>query len=136
VTNFLDAESLGVVVIIGMFAFVAFNKKTSRDLYSLAVHLFFMGWLYKICALFESHELAATISWFLYVSLLITLGFWRNLKKVRTLSFITLLIVTAKLLFVDINNVSPLIRIVILLALGGILLGLSYRFGSEGKEKV
>lgn len=136
VTGLFDAESLGALIVISMFAFVALKKKSVRDLYGLAVHLMFMGWIYKMCSLYDTQEMAATVSWFLYVSVLITLGFWKNIKKIRTVSFITLLVITAKLLFFDITNVSPLIRTVILLVLGGILLGLSYRFGmSENENK-
>lgn len=69
---------------------------------------------------------AVSLSWIVYASLLIGLGFWLNIRLVRYCGLTVIGATVGKVLLVDLAGTSPGIRVGVLMALGLAMLGGGY----------
>jgi uncharacterized membrane protein len=100
---YLAAEALGNVFVLAAF---------SLELYSLA----------------HQSQLPLTLFWLLYGAALLALGVLRHAAFTRLEGFVSISLAVFKAFLVDLSEVDPGVRIVSFLALGVVLLGISYAY--------
>ncbi|TFG74940.1 MAG: DUF2339 domain-containing protein [Flavobacteriales bacterium] len=76
----------------------------------------------------ESYKLGLTILWGLYALLLIVLGIWKKKKHLRIAAIVLFSATLLKLFFYDIAHLSTLSKTVVLIALGVLLLIISFLY--------
>jgi Predicted membrane protein (DUF2339) len=94
--------------------------------YRLCVHAAFLGWLWRELSVLPNGDAYVTIAWGLYTVTLLVAGLQLTRSRLVIVGMVTLLVVVAKLLLVDLINLDAVWRILLFLGFGGIFLVLSY----------
>jgi uncharacterized membrane protein len=76
----------------------------------------------------ETYKLGLSILWGLYALLLIVLGIWKRKKYLRVLAIIVFGITLIKLFFYDISHMETIAKTIVFLALGVLLLIISFLY--------
>jgi uncharacterized membrane protein len=71
-------------------------------------------------------DASISIAWTIYALVLMTVGFRLHLRQLRYMSFAVLGATVVKVLLVDLSNLDPILRVLILLLLGMVMLGGGY----------
>ncbi len=115
-----------VVIALGLTAArVALDGVTARFYYLLA-HLAILGWVWRELSTLPNGNGLVTLTWGLYAAGLLLPAIVRRYEFARVLGIGTLVLVVAKLFFVDLARVDPLWRVMLFLGFGGLFLVLSY----------
>jgi len=87
-----------------------------------------------------SEELTRSLAWGLYGSALVAAGMWRGLVSLRWIGIIVIGLTVLKVFVVDLSQLGGIYRVVGFVALGAILLGVSYLYqrarGRDGRASV
>ncbi len=107
------------------------SAKFSQDkkvalVYLFAVHLAFMGLIYREFVELENGQGYVSAIWGTYSIALLVSGFRMKNNALRKAGMATLLLVIAKLFMVDLAHLETIWRILLFIGLGGVLLLLSY----------
>jgi len=154
---FLSNAALAYLTVIAAIAFLLFifSRQTlaSRDkslffglqiVFNLLMILFFtleisayfdyrrhLAVAYKADALFQNAQaMALSLVWGIHAVVLILLGFWRRLQRLRWFGLGFLSLVILKVFLYDLSNLSTPYRILSFVALGILLLGISWLYQS------
>ncbi|MBN2485071.1 MAG: DUF2339 domain-containing protein [Bacteroidales bacterium] len=74
------------------------------------------------------YKLALSIFWGIYALLLVIIGIWKNKTHLRIAAFCILGFTLLKLFFYDLSDMKPLSRAVLFIALGMVMLGVSFLY--------
>ena len=87
-------------------------------------------------------QMALTVTWSIYASAMLTIGFWKRVRAVRFAALALFGITAIKLLIVDIAWLDQIYRIISFMAMGLLMIGGSYLYhraekllGAEAAEK-
>ncbi|MCW5514748.1 DUF2339 domain-containing protein [Muriicola sp. Z0-33] len=86
-----------------------------------------INWL-DLSGSLDSYKLGLTILWGVYALALIVLGIWKKKKHLRVGAIILFSVTLAKLFFYDISHLSTLSKTIVLVALGVLLLIVSFLY--------
>jgi len=98
--------------------------------YASAAHGLALGWLLHQLVPLPNGQAYASIAWAIYALLLLAIGVRTRRLFLRRVAFGTLLLLVAKLFFVDLAQLSAGWRILLFLGIGASFLVLSYAFPS------
>jgi uncharacterized membrane protein len=101
------------------------NSRTA-DLYRLVAHIGVLGWLANELTPIENGQMITSVAWGIYAVVILISGFWFKQPKLRGVGIVTILVVVAKLFFVDLSQTSPLLRIPLFMGFGALLLLIGY----------
>jgi hypothetical protein len=94
--------------------------------YRLAVHILFLGWLYREFAGQPSGQAYVSVAWGVYAVVLLVLGFRLDRHVLRLTALCTIGLVVGKLFLVDLAQVQALWRVLLFMGFGALFLLLSY----------
>jgi len=97
-------------------------------LYRIAAHAAFLGWVWREFSASPNGNAIITVTWGVYALLLLFLGIRLRQQITINIAVITLFIVVAKLLLIDLVNLEAVWRILLFLGFGALFLMLSYYF--------
>lgn len=76
----------------------------------------------------NSYKIAISIFWGIYSISLVAFGIWKNKAHIRIMSFATLGITLLKMFFYDLSHLSTLSKSLIFIAIGILMLGISFLY--------
>jgi uncharacterized membrane protein len=96
------------------------------------------GWLYHNIAnrseAIRTAHMAITIVWGLYVSAMLSIGFWRRVLPLRLAALALFGLTAVKLLLVDMADVGQIYRIISFLVMGLLMIAASYLYHKAEKQ--
>ena len=116
---------LTTILLIGFASFTVL-KTWLAGFYQVATHLLLLAFAFREFYTLEDGQAVITTIWGIYSIGLLLYGIWRDTKPVRYIALYTLTLVAVKLLLVDLEEVEPLIRILLFVGFGIIFMLLSY----------
>ena len=126
----LSLPTLIYLLCIGLIAFSALflARKQEARLYLLAAHVGLMIWFWWVFTRLDNGQVYVTTLWGIYALGILALGLGFKQKLLANTGLVTLLVVTGKLLLVDLIVVDVFWRIWLFLGFGTLVLILSYAF--------
>lgn len=106
-----------------------------RWLYQIVAYGLALIWLAVLCLLLPNTQALISAAWGIIGMGVLLLGLRRNMALWRTVGYVTLVIVVAKLFIVDLAEVALLVRVGLFMLLGVAFLLLSYFYRVLGKAK-
>lgn len=125
---FVNAPGLSELIVIALGAGMTFmqERKWLKIAYPMIAHLLFLGWLYREPSILTNGEAFITVVWGIYGVVLFLAAMRQNNRWLRLAAFSTLALVVLKLFLVDLDEVEPLLRILLFLGFGIVFMMLSY----------
>ena len=124
------AIALGLAILCGVLAAVLAQRSVLRVVYASAAHGLALGWLLHQLVPLPNGQAYASIAWAIYALVLLAIGVRTRRLLLRRVALGTLLLLVAKLFFVDLAQLSAGWRILLFLGIGASFLLLSYAFPS------
>ena len=109
-------------------------RKWIATAYPIISHFLLLGWLYREPSVLQNGQALITLLWGIYGVALFLLAMRQNNRWIRVAAFSTLALVVLKLFLIDLNEVEPLLRILLFLGFGIIFMMLSYILPSVFKK--
>jgi uncharacterized membrane protein len=109
--------------------------RDQADIYAVAVHVLFLGWLWHELSRLPAGHAWVTVSWGVYGVSLLVAGLRMDHTGLRKMALATVGAVIVKLFLVDLSQLEPIWRILLFLGFGGAFMALSYYFPSLWKAK-
>ena len=134
IVNSVALSELTLTVLCAIAALFV-NKRWLSTTYFICAHVLFLGIIFKEFNAIEDGEAVVTTAWGIYGIALLLYGLSRDSKFVRYMGIYTLTLVAFKLLFMDLEEVDPLIRILLFLGFGVIFMILSYLISAYFKKR-
>ena len=133
---YLNADGIRSLAIIACFA-VAYrvldfgdvcldDKGTEKRAYRLAAHVLLLFFLVIEPGGLEYGDIIATTAWGLYAVLMLTVGLITREREHQHIGLFVVVLTVYKLIFVDMQEVDPIWRVLLFLGFGAALLALSY----------
>lgn len=125
---FVGLSSLSTLSILIALLIVSlwYAEKTIGMIIGVAAHFLALTWLVVQCQDFENAQGIITALWAVYAIVLLVAGLLFDKKVMRNLGIGTILLTVAKLLLVDLENVSTGGRVLLFSGFGVVLLVISY----------
>jgi uncharacterized membrane protein len=92
----------------------------------LIAHLGVLAWFAKELWMVEHSQIWISVAWGMYSIAVLIAGFRIGSNVIRTAGMATILVVVAKLFFVDLSQTSALLRIPLFMGFGTIFLAIGY----------
>jgi len=124
------AIALGLAIGCGVLAALLAQRSVLRVVYVSAAHGLALGWLLHQLVPLPNGQAYASIAWAIYALVLLAIGVRTRRLLLRRVALGTLLLLVAKLFFVDLAQLSAGWRILLFLGIGASFLLLSYAFPS------
>ena len=124
--NIPALSELLVIMITGLLAPIYLDNKNEQFLYRLIAHLGVLAWLAKELWMVEHSQIWISVAWGIYSIAVLIAGFRIGSNVIRTAGMATILVVVAKLFFVDLSQTSALLRIPLFMGFGAIFLAIGY----------
>ena len=124
--NIPALSELLVIMITGLLAPIYLDNKNEQFLYRLIAHLGVLAWLAKELWMVEHSQIWISVAWGIYSIAVLIAGFRIGRNVIRTAGMATILVVVAKLFFVDLSQTSALLRIPLFMGFGAIFLAIGY----------
>jgi uncharacterized membrane protein len=124
--NIPALSELLVIMITGLLAPIYLDNKNEQFLYRLIAHLGVLAWLAKELWMVEHSQIWISVAWGIYSIAVLIAGFRIGSNVIRTAGMATILVVVAKLFFVDLSQTSALLRIPLFMGFGTIFLAIGY----------
>ena len=136
-TPFLNAPGLSELLVISLGAGMMFMQKRKwlAVAYPMVAHLLFLGWLYREPGILPNGAAFITVVWGVYGVILFLSAMRQNSRWLRLAAFSTLALVVLKLFLIDLEEVEPLLRILLFLGFGIVFMMLSYILPSVFKKQ-
>ena len=123
----LDAiTQLFILVIAGLVTPTYLKKDTEKFIYRLMAHIGILGWFFKELSMLDNGQAWVTTAWGVYAILIIVIGFWNNMNRVRLIGMGTVFLIVGKLFLVDLSQIQAILRILLFIGFGVVFLGLGY----------
>ena len=137
ITPIINSVAMSELTLTGLCAIAAvfITKRWLSTTYLICAHVLFMGIILKEFNAIEDGEAVVTTAWGIYGIALLLYGLGKDSKFVRYMGIYTLTMVAFKLLFMDLEEVEPLIRILLFLGFGVIFMILSYLISAYFKKR-
>jgi uncharacterized membrane protein len=119
-------SELFVITITGLLAPIYLDNKNEQFLYRMIAHLGVLAWLAKELWMVEHSQIWISVAWGIYSIAVLIAGFRIGSNVIRTAGMATILVVVAKLFFVDLSQTSALLRIPLFMGFGTIFLMIGY----------
>jgi uncharacterized membrane protein len=119
-------SELFVITITGLLAPIYLDNKNEQFLYRMTAHLGVLAWLAKELWMVEHSQIWISVAWGIYSIAVLIAGFRIGSNVIRTAGMATILVVVAKLFFVDLSQTSALLRIPLFMGFGTIFLMIGY----------
>lgn len=134
----LNAAALSELAFILAAAGVSWllRPKAIRNLYQLGAYVALLGWFLRELSELANGQAYVTVAWGACAIALLTAGIILNDSNWRMVALVTLFVVVAKLLLVDLSTVKAIWRVLLFTGFGGLFLVLSYFFQSLWKPAV
>ena len=131
-------RSITILLIIVMAAGIIplLAGKNVRRMYGLIAHCLFLFFLYCVLAFLINGQGIVSFVWGVYSIVLLILGLRYRIDIVRKIAMATLLLVVGKLFIIDLIALKAIWRIVLFLALGSLLLIISYYINLLTRGKI
>ncbi|MFK7847511.1 MAG: DUF2339 domain-containing protein [Rhodothermales bacterium] len=125
---FLNAPALSELIVIALGAGMSFlqNRKWLATAYPLIAHFLVLVWIYREPSALQSGQAVITVTWGIYGVVLFLAAMRYGNPWLRRAAFSTLALVVLKLFLIDLNEVEPLLRILLFLGFGIVFMMLSY----------
>jgi len=127
-----EIGALGAVVLAATTTFVL-RTPTEKQVYWIAAHIAFLMWLATQFLPMRYGQELISLSWGIYGIALLLLALRAKRRGMQIAGLITLGIVAAKLLLVDMAQVGVIWRILLFMGFGAAFLGLSYLINRDSK---
>ncbi|MDZ7756448.1 DUF2339 domain-containing protein [Rhodohalobacter sp.] len=124
--HFPALSELLVIAITGLLAPIYLDSKNEGFLYRMIAHLGILAWIAKELWMVDHSQIWITVAWGIYSIAVLIVGFRVGNSLVRTVGMATILVVVAKLFFVDLSQTSALLRIPLFMGFGSIFLLIGY----------
>lgn len=126
----VNGRALADLLVLGAVFFSATTLKgrTYARLYRLLAYVGFLAWLWRDLAALDNGQGYVSLAWGLVALTLLALGWRRDADLPRNVGLLTLLFVVGKLFIVDLASLDAVWRFLLFLALGGLILLLSFLF--------
>jgi len=124
--NMQSLSELLLLVSTGLIIPLYLSNSRTADLYRLVAHIGVLGWLTNELTPLEYGQMVTSVAWGIYAVSILISGFWLKQPKLRGVGIVTILVVVAKLFFVDLSQTSPLLRIPLFMGFGALLLLIGY----------
>ena len=124
--------ALGVIALALTTTFVL-RTATEKQVYWIAAHIAFLVWLATQFLPMRYGQELISLSWGIYGIALLLVALRVKQRGVQIAGLITLGIVAAKLLLVDMAQVGVIWRILLFMGFGAAFLGLSYLINRDSK---
>jgi uncharacterized membrane protein len=128
-----EMAALGAIVLAFTTSFV-FESAIPKRVYRIGAHVAFMVWLATQFSPMERGQELISLSWGSYGIVLLLLSLRMRERGVQAAGLVTLGIVAAKLLLVDMAQVDVIWRILLFMGFGGAFLGLSYLINRQAES--
>lgn len=115
-------------IVVAVAVSIIVRPREMMWLYRIAAHAAFLGWIWREFSSEPNGNAIITLTWGVYALLLLFLGIRLRQQTTTNLAVITLFIVVAKLLLIDLVNLEAVWRILLFLGFGALFLVLSYYF--------
>lgn len=109
------------------------GRKEIRYAYQLFAYVALLGWFLRELSELSNGQAYVTVAWGVCAIALLTAGIVLNDNNWRMVALVTLFVVVAKLLLVDLGKVKAIWRVLLFIGFGGLFLVLSYFFQSLWK---
>ena len=127
-------SELSFIALLALSAFFV-RRKWRVSLYMTVTHALFLGLLYREFNGIETGPAVISTAWGIYGIGLLLYGLKRDKRLIRYSGIFVLTIVAFKLLFMDLEEVDPLTRILLFVSFGIIFIILSYLIANFFKKK-
>ncbi|MBX2820201.1 MAG: DUF2339 domain-containing protein, partial [Rhodothermaceae bacterium] len=127
-------SELSFIALLALSAFFV-RRKWRVSLYMTVTHALFLGLLYREFSGIETGPAVISTAWGIYGIGLLLYGLKRDKRLIRYSGIFVLTIVAFKLLFMDLEEVDPLTRILLFVSFGIIFIILSYLIANFFKKK-
>jgi uncharacterized membrane protein len=129
------AREIGALAAIVLAVTTTFVLRTSteKQIYWIAAHIAFLVWLATQFLSMRYGQELISLSWGIYGIVLLLVALRMERRGMKIAGLITLGIVAAKLLFVDMAQVGVIWRILLFMGFGAAFLGLSYLINRDSK---
>lgn len=127
-----NSAALSELGFIAAAVFISYliSRREIRYAYQLASYVALLGWFLRELSPLANGQGYVTVSWGLCAIALLAAGILLKEVNWRLLALVTLFIVVAKLLLVDLATVKAIWRVLLLIGFGALFLTLSYFFQS------
>lgn len=129
----LELAALAAIVLAVSSSF-AMQRETAKRVYWIGAHVAFMIWLVTQFTPMEYGQELISLSWGIYGIILLLAALRIHMKGMQLAGLITLGVVAAKLLLVDMAQVGVIWRILLFMGFGAAFLGLSYLINREAES--
>ena len=133
--NMPAATELSIIILVFVSGLLVTTKWISH-IYKISAHLLFLGLIFREFYTLQDGQAVITTIWGIYSIMLLLLGLWWKKKSIRYAGMYTLTLVAVKLLLIDLEEVEPLIRILLFVGFGVIFMLLSYLVSSFFQKSV
>ncbi len=125
---FINTPAISELIVIGMGAAMTFliDRKWLATAYPFTAHLLLLGWMFREPGAWQSGQAMITVAWGIYGVVLFLVALRNNYRWMRIAAFSTLALVVLKLFLIDLDEVEPLLRILLFLGFGIVFMMLSY----------
>ena len=135
----LSAEMIteGVTLLLAAAVTLGPLSAQTKQVYRLAVHVLFLGWLWHVLSALPNGAAYVTMSWGLYAIVLLVLGVRKQRMGIRDTALGTIFLIVGKLFLVDLSELEAIWRVLLFMGLGSTFLLLSYylpRLLQDGPE--
>ena len=126
----VNGRALADVLVLGAVFAAArtLRGRTYTRIYRLLAYVGFLAWLWRDLVVLDNGQAFVSLAWGLVALSLLALGWRRDADLPRNVGLLTLLFVVAKLFIIDLASLDALWRFLLFLALGGLILLLSFLF--------
>lgn len=133
---FFNAPGLSELLVISVGAAMTFlqHRKWLAIAYPFIAHILFMVWLFREPSALPAGQAFITVVWGLYGVVLFLAAMRQQNRWLRLAAFSTLTLVVLKLFLIDLDEVDPLIRILLFFGFGIVFMMLSYILPSVFKR--
>jgi uncharacterized membrane protein len=94
--------------------------------YLVVAHVLFLGWIYRELGGTSDGQALITTTWGIYGIVLFLIALRKNFRKLRVTALFTMGLVVLKLFLVDLDEVEPLLRVLLFLGFGIVFILLGY----------
>lgn len=126
--SLLNLPALCEFMVIVLIAAMAGSIRTRwvATVYLVAAHVLFLGWIFRELNGASDGQALITATWSIYSIVLFIISFWKNYRTLRITALFTMGLVVLKLFLADLEQVEPLLRVVLFLGFGILFMMLSY----------
>lgn len=111
-----------------IYASMKYRDQKAREVFWVFIHLLFLYWLWVELSVYPNGEAYTSLAWGTLGIGALVIGLMTGQKFLFFRGSITLLVMVAKLLAVDMQTVSPLWKILLFTGFGATFLGVSYLY--------